>query len=76
MCLTQEISAVADSVVLRKTSQVRRKDSGQQLVMRTMTHPRVMAALATEDLSESYGRAICQWTGKLPEDCRPAADAS
>ena len=44
--------------------------------MRTMTHPRVMAALATEDLSECYGRAICQWTGKLPEDCRPAADAS
>ena len=42
---------------------------------RTMTHSRVMAALATEDLSESYGRAICQWTDKLPEDCRPAADA-
>src|SRR6201985_3177959 len=42
---------------------------------RTMTHSRVMAALAPEDLSESYGRAICQWTDKLPEDCRPAADA-
>ena len=42
---------------------------------RTMTHSRVMAALATEDLSECYGRAICQWTDKLPEDCRPAADA-
>ena len=42
---------------------------------RTATHPRVMAALAAEDLSESYGRAICQWTDKLPEDCRPAADA-
>jgi hypothetical protein len=26
-------------------------------------------------LSESYGRTICQWTDKLPEDCRPAADA-
>jgi hypothetical protein len=42
---------------------------------RVVTHPRVMAALAAEDLSESYGRAICQWTDKLPEDCRPAADA-
>ena len=38
------------------------------------THPRVMAALS-EDLAESYGRTICQWTDKLPEDCRPAADA-
>ena len=42
---------------------------------RMVTHPRVVAALAAEDLSESYGRAICQWTNKLPEDCRPAADA-
>jgi hypothetical protein len=42
---------------------------------RMVTHPRVMAALAAEDLSESYGRTICQWTDKLPEDCRPAADA-
>src|SRR6266566_3912301 len=42
---------------------------------RMVTHPRVMAALAAEDLSVSYGRAICQWTDKLPEDCRPAADA-
>ena len=42
---------------------------------RMVTHPRVMAALAAKDLSESYGRTICQWTDKLPEDCRPAADA-
>ena len=42
---------------------------------RTETHPQVVAALAAEDLSESYGRTICQWTDKLPEDCRPAADA-
>jgi hypothetical protein len=42
---------------------------------RTVTHPQVVAALAAEDLSESYGRAICVWTDKLPEDCRPAADA-
>ena len=42
---------------------------------RMVTHPQVVAALAAEDLSESYGRTICQWTDKLPEDCRPAADA-
>ena len=42
---------------------------------RTATHPQVVAALAAEDLSESYGRAICRWTDKLPQDCRPAADA-
>ena len=42
---------------------------------RMATHPQVMAALAAEDLSESYGRTICTWTGKLPEDCRAAADA-
>ena len=42
---------------------------------RAVTHPRVVAALAAEDLSESYGRTICQWTDKLPEECRAAADA-
>ena len=42
---------------------------------RAAEHPQVFAALATGELSESYGRTICQWTGKLPEDCRPAADA-
>src|SRR6266404_2189803 len=26
---------------------------------RASTHPRIVAALATEDLSESYGRTIC-----------------
>ena len=42
---------------------------------RTATHPQVVAALAGGDLSESYGQTICCWTDKLPEDCRPAADA-
>jgi hypothetical protein len=41
---------------------------------RTVTHPRVVAALATGELSESYGRTICAWTDKLPRDCREAAD--
>jgi Domain of unknown function (DUF222) len=26
-------------------------------------------------MSKSYARAICGWTGKLPEDCRADADA-
>ena len=42
---------------------------------RAATHPRVVAALATGELSESYGRTICTWTDKLPADCRVAADA-
>ncbi|MGH3175926.1 MAG: hypothetical protein ACRDPF_18945, partial [Streptosporangiaceae bacterium] len=37
---------------------------------RAGTHPRVLAALAAGELSESYGRAICQWTDKLPEKFR------
>jgi hypothetical protein len=41
---------------------------------RAAGHPQVVAALAAGELSESYGRTICQWTDKLPEDCREAAD--
>jgi len=42
---------------------------------RTGTHPRVLAALATGDISKSYARTICGWTDRLPEDCRDSADA-
>ena len=38
------------------------------------THPQVVAALAAEELSESYGRTICQWTDKLPEKFREQSD--
>ena len=42
---------------------------------RAAAHPRVIAALAEGTvLSESVARLICGWTGKLPEDCRDAAD--
>ena len=41
---------------------------------RTGTHPRVVAALVTGDLSESYGRAICRWTDRLPEKFRAESD--
>ncbi len=42
---------------------------------RAAAHPQVAAALAAGEMSESYARTICGWTGKLPEDCRDAADA-
>ena len=29
-------------------------------------HPQVAAALAAKEISESFGRTICQWTDKLP----------
>ena len=42
---------------------------------RTGTHPQILAALAEGTVvSESMARTICQWTGKLPAECRPAAD--
>ncbi|HTX29557.1 MAG TPA: DUF222 domain-containing protein [Streptosporangiaceae bacterium] len=43
---------------------------------RATAHPEVTAALAEGTvLSESMARTICRWTGRLPEDCRPSADA-
>ena len=42
---------------------------------RAAAHPQVRAALAEGTVvTESMARIICQWTGKLPEPCRPAAD--
>jgi hypothetical protein len=43
-------------------------------VRRAAGHPEIAAALAAGEISESYARTICQWTDRLPEDCRPAAD--
>jgi Domain of unknown function (DUF222)/HNH endonuclease len=42
---------------------------------RTETHPRIITALATEDISKSFARTVCGWTDRLPEDCRDSADA-
>ena len=42
---------------------------------RAAAHPRVARALAAGEMSESVARTICQWTDKLPEDCRDDADA-
>jgi Domain of unknown function (DUF222) len=41
---------------------------------RAATHPRVLAALAAGQVSESAGRLICLWTDKLPPEYRDAAD--
>jgi anthranilate phosphoribosyltransferase len=41
---------------------------------RTGTHPAVLAALAAGQVSESAGRLICLWTGKLPEKYQEESD--
>jgi Domain of unknown function (DUF222) len=41
---------------------------------RAGTHPKVLAALAAGQVSESAGRLICLWTGKLPGQHRDDAD--
>jgi uncharacterized protein DUF222 len=44
-------------------------------VRRSAAHPRVAAVLAEGQMSESYARTTCEWSDKLPKDCRDAADA-
>jgi Domain of unknown function (DUF222) len=41
---------------------------------RAATHPRVLAALAAGQVSESAGRLVCLWTDKLPQEHQDAAD--
>ena len=42
---------------------------------RAATHPPVVAALAEGTVvSESMARTVCDWTDKLPADCRQTAD--
>ena len=43
-------------------------------VRRADEHPRMQAAMAAGDLPESVARILCQWTSRLPEDQRDAAD--
>src|ERR1035438_3570869 len=43
-------------------------------VRRARAHPRMVAALAAGEISESWARTLCGWTDKLPEDCRDTAD--
>jgi hypothetical protein len=41
---------------------------------RVGAHPKVLAALAARQVSQSVGRMICLWTGKLPEKFREESD--
>jgi hypothetical protein len=44
-------------------------------VRRARAHPRVTAAMAAGEMTESYARTLCGWTDRLPEDDRDTADA-
>jgi Domain of unknown function (DUF222) len=41
---------------------------------RAAAHPKVLAALAAGQVSESVGRLICLWTDKLPQEHRDQGD--
>ena len=41
---------------------------------RAATHPKVLAALAAGQVSESAGRVICLWSDKLPHEYRDQGD--
>ena len=41
---------------------------------RLAAHPAVADALAAGDISLSWARAVCAWTGLLPAECRADAD--
>src|ERR1022692_4021988 len=43
-------------------------------VRRARAHPRMLQAMASEELSESWARTLCGWTDQLPDDCRDTAD--
>jgi len=43
-------------------------------VRRAAAHPLIAKALAAGEISESFARTICAWTGKLPDNCREDAD--
>ncbi len=61
--------------LIHKTGVTRGAAAGHTAwAQRAATHPQVVQALAEGEVSESYARTICQWTDRLPEDCRAAAD--
>ncbi len=43
-------------------------------VKRAARHPEIYAAMAAEEMSESYAQTLCSWTDKLPADKRDEAD--
>ncbi|MBV9379071.1 MAG: DUF222 domain-containing protein, partial [Streptosporangiaceae bacterium] len=42
---------------------------------RLSNHPRVAQALAAREVSESWARQFCEWSDRLPQENRAAADA-
>jgi len=72
-CDDAEFSAV--SWLMHRTGITRGAAVGHTAwARRTGTHPKVLAALAAEQVSESAGRMICLWTGRLPEKFRDESD--
>jgi Domain of unknown function (DUF222) len=43
-------------------------------VKRAADHHGVDQALTTGDISESYAKTLCQWTDRLPQECREGAE--
>jgi hypothetical protein len=43
-------------------------------VRRARAHPVIARAIAAGELTESWARTICGWTGELPEDSQDTAD--
>jgi len=43
-------------------------------VKRAARHPEIYAAMAAEEVSESWARTLCSWTDKLPAEQRDEAD--
>src|SRR5689334_7060487 len=43
-------------------------------VKRAARHPEIYAAMATEEISESWAQAVSKWTDKLPPEKRHQAD--
>ncbi len=72
-CDDAEFSAV--SWLMHRTGITRGAAVGHTAwARRTGSHPKVLAALAAEQVSESAGRMICLWTGRLPEKFRDESD--
>jgi hypothetical protein len=64
------------SWLIHKTRVTRGAATGHTAwVRRARAHPRITAAMAAEEMTESYARTLCGWTDRLPEDCQDTADA-
>jgi hypothetical protein len=51
-----------------------RSGSHTAWVKRAARHPEIYAAMAAEEISESYAETVCSWTDKLPAGQRNEAD--